>query len=94
MDIEIAQKDLGKMSWHDVVEYCNINVEWRLPTKIEMNWIYKNYFKKGLGDFENTYYWTIDELSLQYAWSQNFDTGVLHYYTKMHQNNIRLIKNK
>ena len=47
MDIQIAKKDLGKMSWHDAVEYCNINAEWRLPTKIEMNWIYKNYFKKG-----------------------------------------------
>ena len=47
MDIEIAPNDLGKMSWHEAVEYCNKNVEWRLPTKVEMNWIYKNYFKKG-----------------------------------------------
>jgi len=94
MDIEIAQKDLGKMNWYEAVEYCNKNVEWRLPNKNEMNWIYKTYFKNSLGNFNSTYYWTIDELSSQYAWSQNFDTGVMHYYTKMHKNNIRLIKNK
>lgn len=94
MDIEIATKDLGKMNWYEAIEYCNKNVEWKLPTKDEMNFIYKKYFKNGLGNFENTFYWTMDELSSQYAWSQNFDTGVLHYYTKMHKNNIRLIKNK
>jgi formylglycine-generating enzyme required for sulfatase activity len=89
----VAETDLGKMTWYDAMEYCKINKDWRLPTRKELNQIYKSLHKKGEGGFENTYYWTIDELSTAYAWSLNFDTGVLHYYTKMHKNNIRLIKN-
>jgi hypothetical protein len=93
MDIEIAETDLGNFDWYYAIEYCNKNPQWRLPNRLELNWMYKNYFKKDIGDFENTYYWSMDELSTQYAWSINFDTGVQHYYTKLHKNNIRLIKN-
>lgn len=94
MNIEIADKDLENIDWYDAVNYCNKYNEWRMPNREELNWIYKNYFKKGLGNFTNTYYWTIDELSTQYGWSINFETGVQHYYTKLHKNNVRLIKNK
>lgn len=94
MNIEIADNDLGKIDWYTAVKYCDKNTEWRLPNRTELNWIYKNLFKKGLGNFTNTYYWTMDELTTQYGWSINFDTGVQHYYTKLHKNNVRLIKNK
>jgi hypothetical protein len=86
-------KYFPKMDWYSAMEYCNKNPKWILPTKDQMNFIYKFFHKNNIGEFENTYHWTIDELSAQYAWSQNFDTGVFHYYTKLHKNNIILIKN-
>lgn len=94
MNIEFAENDLGNFDWYYAVEYCKNNPQWRLPTRVELNWMYKNLFKNGLGNFSETYYWTSDELSTQYAWSLNFETGVQHYYTKLHNNKIRLIKNK
>jgi len=92
-NIEIATKDLGKMNWYEAVEYCKKNTQWVLPTKEQLNYVYQNYFKNNQGNLKNDFYWTMDELSSQYAWSQNFNSGVFHYYTKMHKNNIRLIKN-
>jgi len=84
---------IGKMTWHDVVDYCEKNPQWKLPTRKQLNEIYKTLHKSKLLSFKETYYWTIDELSTAYAWSLNFETGVLHYYTKMHKNEIILIKN-
>jgi hypothetical protein len=84
---------IGKMTWHDAVDYCEKNPQWKLPTRKQLNEIYKNLHKSKLLSFKETYYWTVDELSLAYAWSLNFETGVLHYYTKMHKNEIILIKN-
>jgi len=89
----MVMHDVGKMTWYDAIDFCVKNTEWRLPNRKELNQIYKSYYKKGIGNFEPTYYWSADELSMAYAWSLNFDTGVLHYYTKMQKNNVRLIKN-
>jgi hypothetical protein len=89
----VEMHDIGKMNWYDAIEFCKNNSEWKLPNRKELNEIYKSYHKKGIGNFEETYYWTTDELSDAYAWSLNFETGVLHYYTKMQKNNVRLVKN-
>jgi len=86
--------NIGKMNWYDAMNYCKNNTNWKLPTRQELNEIYKSIHKIESGRFENTYHWTSDELSSQYGWSINFETGVQHYYTKLHENNVILIKNK
>jgi len=56
--------------------------DWFLPSKDELNVMYINLQKKGLGDFSNNMYWSssqgspsIGELYYCIAWYQRFDNG-------------------
>ena len=58
------------------------NNEWRLPTKDELNKMYKNLYCKGIGNFASEDYWSSSsESSSYYAWGQSFSNGdQLNYY--------------
>ena len=59
--IEVAQYDFPKaMKWDIAREVCQkLGSGWRLPTKAELNLIYKNKYK--IGGFINDYYWSSKE---------------------------------
>jgi len=78
---EIYPEDApNRMSWYDGVEYCkNLGNGWRLPTKEELNLMYIELCKKGLGGFDSDYYWSSSEEGFATAWGQNISHGMQLY---------------
>jgi hypothetical protein len=83
MNIEISHKDYEKrLNWNDAMLYCQLLVidgkdDWRMPTKEELNDIYKS--KKGFDNFElgGVDYWSSTECDGYdgAAWYQYFTHG-------------------
>ena len=46
--------------------------DWFLPSKGELNLMYTNLHKEGLGDFDDVAYWSSSESGAGLAWLQNF----------------------
>jgi len=72
----VAQNDFPEIfTWDDAKQACrNLGKGWRLPTKSELNVMYKN--KEKIGNFANDYYWSSSmEIDLNYAWYQHFNNG-------------------
>ena len=95
----LASKDTEKdLSWSDAIEYCstlssNGFNDWRLPSKDELNELYKN--KDSLDDkeaFIETTYWSSSEFSSTNAWKQNFNNGNQNNNNKTNANYVRAVR--
>jgi hypothetical protein len=50
--------------------------DWFLPSKDELDLMYKNLKQKGLGDFGGSSYWSSSQSNYDYRpWSQRFSDG-------------------
>jgi hypothetical protein len=49
--------------------------DWFLPSKDELNLMYKNLKRRGLGNFDNNWYWSSSQANVNGAWNQNFRNG-------------------
>ena len=66
--------NLGHMNWHEAIVACKkLGAGWRLPTKDELNMIYKN--REEVGGFANFTYWSSTEYVTNFAWGQGFSFG-------------------
>ena len=79
--LEVAQFDFPKyMIWVEAVYACKaLGSGWRLPTKSELNLLYKN--KDKIGGFAPENYWSRSKVdkslgSIDKAWNQSFENGV------------------
>jgi len=72
---EVAQHDFPEsMNWYDAQEVCaKLGKGWRLPTKDELNVMYKN--KDKIGGFASNFYWSSTEDTINFAWIQYFGDG-------------------
>jgi len=76
---------LGIMSWYEAKIACKkLGPGWRLPTKDELNMLYKN--KEEIGGFANNYYWSSSENDNYNAWLQNFSNGTQVTTNKLNYN--------
>ena len=67
--------NLGTMSWDEAKIACKkLGPGWRLPTKDELNMLYKN--KEEIGGFAYNSYWSSTELNNFVAWAQYFGSGL------------------
>ena len=74
-DVIVAAHGAGNYA-ANLCKSLNISgyTDWYLPSKDELNELYKNKYK--IGGFINNCYWSSSEFNTQYAWKQNFLNGV------------------
>lgn len=91
LDFKVYPTDLGEMSWNETKKACaDLGDGWRLPTKEELNLIYKN--KDEIGGFADNYYWSSTEYNDYYAWDQYFLNGRQYYNNKNFRFNLRAVR--
>jgi hypothetical protein len=66
--------------------------DWFLPSKDELNVMYQNLKRKGLGSFSGSYYWSSSQGNTNYSWDQNFSSGDQNYYAKNNTNSVRAVR--
>ena len=76
---EVAQYDfIEEMNWKDAKAACaSLGKGWRLPTKDELNVMYR--YKDKIGGFTNYFYWSSTEYDNVSAWRQGFSNGGQSY---------------
>jgi hypothetical protein len=75
-------------------EALNINghSDWFLPSKDELNLMYVNLKQKGLGDFQNAYYWSSSQGDVYHVRIQLFDNGLQASSPKNYSNSVRAVR--
>ena len=91
-NFEVAQYDFeAEMNWDDAKLACaKLGKGWRLPTKNELNVMYKN--KDRIGGFADDYYWSSTEYGSSHAWGQNVNAGYQLNYLKNVASYVRAIR--
>ncbi|MDR2095667.1 MAG: DUF1566 domain-containing protein [Treponema sp.] len=65
--------------------------DWFLPSKVELNLMYRNLTAKGLGGFSNFWYWSSSEYDNSSACGQSFSDGS-PYTDYVHKYNTRSVR--
>jgi len=50
--------------------------DWFLPSKDELDLMYNNLKKKGIGGLTDRHYWSSSEIDVNFAWAQSFVEGI------------------
>jgi hypothetical protein len=96
-NLEVAQFDFpSKLNGDYAGEECQaLGKGWRLPTIAELNELYVNLHKKGIGGFSNTTYWS-DSFSKDDDWrmDMSFDDGqvLVDGYSGFMECNVRAVR--
>ena len=65
---------------------------WRLPSKVELELMYKNLHLNGLGSFQSNFYWTCTEGRNEFYWVLDFNSGVFAMTTELGMLNTRAVR--
>ena len=89
--------DLEKRNWTNAKIACealDINgySDWHLPTKEELQYLYKNLHQVGIADFERRNYWSSTEHDYNNAWRQGFYDVGQHRKNKSTTDNVRAVR--
>ena len=89
---EVYHEDLkGHYTWDEAKETCEALGEgWRLPTKEELNEMYKK--RDVVGGFASFNYWSSTEYDNYYAWAQDFYDGAQGSISKGSANYVRAVR--
>jgi hypothetical protein len=97
-NLEVAQFDFpSKLNRDYASEECQaLGKGWRLPTITELSELYVNLYKKGIGGFSNTTYWS-DSFDQNTDWrlDMSFDDGevLVDGYSGFMECNVRAVRN-
>lgn len=88
----VAQYDFPeRMIWDDAKAACaKLGKGWRLPTKTELNILYKN--RKKIGGFGSYNYWSSTEYDYANAWLQKVYDGGQVSVSKTYTSYVRAIR--
>ena len=92
-----ATADIGEgVMWAKAVKLCQDYrgggfSDWRLPSKEELNRLYKNNALIG-GFKERHFYWSGSESDKNDAWDQSFRTGISNLGYKLDNNYVRAVR--
>ena len=67
-------------------------MDWRLPTKDELNKMYVNFHSYGVGNFDNDYYWSSSENISNNAWYHYFYNGYQDDNFKYNKYRVRAVQ--
>jgi len=89
--------ELGNSTWDNaLVTAGNYKgggfTNWHLPDRMELDLIYKNLKKNGLGRLSNDIYWSSVEYNNNYAYYQYFSDGYQDFYYKSHSHSVRAVR--
>ncbi|MDR3341522.1 MAG: DUF1566 domain-containing protein [Treponema sp.] len=85
-----------ELDWYDAIAYCDsLNIgeytDWRLPNKDELNRMYENLHRRGLGNFQKSDYWSSSSQATG-AWYQGFVTGKQNADSKSTKHCVRVVR--
>ena len=89
----VAQYDFpDRLEWVEAKKACeSLSKGWRLPTKNELNELYKN--KAMIGFFWDEFYWSSSEVNSNEVWIQDFGIGGQNAaINKKYTNFVRAVK--
>ena len=66
--------------------------DWFLPSKDDLDLMFKNLYKKNIGGFDAYYYWSSSEYSSYGAWRQYFSDGSQYSYDKYTNLRVRAVR--
>jgi hypothetical protein len=66
--------------------------DWYLPSKDELDLLYANLHRRGLGGFAESYYWSSSESDASKAWDQDFDDGFQSASRKRDYGKVRAVR--
>ena len=98
--VVVAMQDQGAYYWVEAEAMVNdaskhdsngakFN-DWRLPTKDELNLIYKQ--KESIGGFSTYSYWSSTEYGSASVWDQNFNGGYQNPISQEDKDNVRAVR--
>jgi len=66
--------------------------DWFLPSSFELNWIYTNLKKKGLGGFGDGWYWSSTQFNKNNAMGMKFESGAVGLSGKISTYSVRAVR--
>jgi TolB-like protein len=84
--------ELGRASQICVGMDINGYKDWFIPSKDELNLMYKNLHQNGLGVFGGARYWSTSQYSHDAVWNQNFIDGIQYYTYKSNTYTVRAVR--
>jgi hypothetical protein len=93
-----APSDQGQnIKWTEAGALCkSLNSggfsDWRLPTKNELNQMFRNLKNNRLGSFGDDFYWSSNESYPNFMWGQDFKTGYQLNYSKYFTYSVRAVR--
>ena len=90
--LEVAQNDFpNPFNWDDAKKACaELGDGWRLPTKDELNILFKN--KVKIGGFSSNHYLSSNDGDEGLAWDQTFDDGYQDFADMNDDCNVRAVR--
>ncbi|MFM7589791.1 MAG: hypothetical protein ACKO55_11850 [Bacteroidota bacterium] len=91
--LQVAMEDLPeKMLWENASLACAaLGNGWRLPTRNELDMMYRQLHKHGKGNFKPYWYWS----KSQYVMHMHFGSGFVSndFYSQFNEFNVRAVRN-